>query len=204
MVISSLTSSTKSSPSLREAQAALTRNRILKAAASLLAADGDPKTMTFKAVAEAAAITEMTVYRHFPNRDALLKGVWEYLNAQMDPRIGMPRTVEEMLGQHQQLFAGFDRLSAQIIAAIGTPQGREMRAALNDDRQEAFLAIVAEVAPQLDTSHSRKIAALIQLLHSAYAWASLREQWELSGDEAAEATRWLLDLILERIKEPNP
>lgn len=196
-----LTQVAKPQMSLRDAQAKLTRGRILEAACNLLAADGDPGAITFKSVADNAAVTEMTVYRHFPNRDALLKGIWEHLNAQIDPRIGMPRSVDELLKQHQSLFAGFDRLSTQIIAAIATPQGREMRASLNEDRKAAFLAIVTEAAPQLTDGRRTQVAALLQLLHSAYAWASLREQWDLTGEEAGLATRWLIDLILENVKE---
>jgi AcrR family transcriptional regulator len=188
--------------SLRQAQRDLTRERICKAAAELLGSDGDPGAITFKAVAERAVVTEMTVYRHFPNREALLRGIWEHLNAQMDPGIGMPGSLSELRGQHDRLFSGFDRIAPQIIAAIATPQGREMRASLNKERQEAFLAIVSEAAPQLDRKRKRQVAALLQLLHSAYAWASLREQWDLTGLEAAQATRWLIELILKNSKEP--
>lgn len=202
IVVSEQTSIEPTKPSLRRAQTALTRERICDAAAGLLGEDGDQSAITFRAVAERAAVTEMTVYRHFPNREALLRGIWERINARMGPGIGMPTSVGELRGQHDKLYAGFDRVAPQIIAAIATPQGREMRAALNGERQEAFLAIVADAAPELEGKRKRQVAALLQLLHSAYAWASLREQWDLHGAEAAEATRWLIELILEQIKDP--
>lgn len=195
-------SQTHIKPSLRQAQANLTRRRICEAAATLLEAEGNPEAITFKAVAARAEMTEITVYRHFPNRDALLRGVWEHLNAQMGPDIGMPKSIAELRDQHEPMFQGFDRIAPQIIAAVATPQGREIRASLNGERQEAFLALVAQVAPELDPIQKRQRAALIQLLHSAYAWASLREQWGFSGAEAAQATGWLIDLIVQNMKEP--
>ncbi len=202
MTVPKLTSQKGVRPPLRQAQTALTRERILDAAAGLIGAEGDAGAITFKAVAERAAVTEMTVYRHFPNRASLLRGIWEHLNAQMGADIGMPASLDELRGQHDRLYSAFDRIAPQIISAIATPQGREMRASLNKERQEAFLAIVAEVAPGLDGKSKRQIAALLQLLHSAYAWASLREQWDLTGADAAQATRWLIELILEHGKEP--
>ena len=45
----------------------------------------------------------------------------------------------------------------------------------------------------------RRAAALLQLLHSAFAWDSLREQWGMDGSEAGEATLWLIDLIVSHL-----
>ena len=190
--------------SLRAAQAELTRQRIREAAAALLDADGGLEGLTFRAVAERADVTEMTVYRHFPNRDALLRGIWEQLNAEMGPDIGMPGNLVELRLQHTDLFEGFDRIATQIVAAISTPQGREMRASLNGERQHAFLAIVDEVAPHADPRRKRQAAALLQMLHSAYAWDSLREQWDMGGKDAAGATLWAIELIISSLQEDRP
>lgn len=189
---------------LREEQAQSTRERICAAASQLLGDDGSDEAITFRAVAELAGVTEMTVYRHFPTRQELMQGLWEHLNAQMGADVGMPRSLAEMLGQHGQLFAGFDKLAPQIIASLATPKGREMRASVNDERQAAFRAIVAEIAPDLDTDRATRAAALMQLLHSAHAWASLQGQWGMNGKRAGEATRWLIELIINDLKEQNP
>jgi AcrR family transcriptional regulator len=189
---------------LRQAQAEMTRQRIQRAAASLLENDGDAEGITYKRVAALAEVTEMTVYRHFPTREDLLRGLWEHLNAQMDDRIGLPDSLERLQGQHRVLFEGFDRIPAQILASLTTAQGREMRAAINPQRQAAFLAIARAAAPRADAAAQRRMAGLIQLLHSAYAWLSLREQWDMDGGEAAEATRWAIDTLVAAAAESAP
>jgi AcrR family transcriptional regulator len=185
---------------LRRAQMDLTRDKIQRAAAALLDERGAADAITFKAVAERAGVTEMTVYRHFPARDALLQGLWRHLNDQMAPDIGMPDSVAALFGQHEKLFSGFDRIAPQIVASISTPQGREMRAALNSQRRKAFLSIVEEVAPNLGEPGKTEAAAVLQLLHSAYAWDSLREQWGLGGRGAGKATKWALEVLLQQLR----
>jgi len=178
----------------------MTRARIQQAAAGLLDERGGPESITFKAVADRAGVTEMTVYRHFPTREDLLQGLWQHLNAQMGPDVGMPASAAALLAQHDALFSGFDRIARQITASIVTPQGREMRAALNAKRRDAFLAIVEEVAPHLGRAARTRAAAVLQLLHSAYAWDSMREQWGLDGKAAGKATRWAIETLLDRLR----
>lgn len=180
---------------LRKAQTELTREKIQSAAASLLEEAG-AEGITFKAVAERAGVTEMTVYRHFPTRDELVQGLWRHLNAAMAPGVGMPETVEGMLGQHDDLYAGFDRIAPQILASITTPQGREMRIALNKQRKKAFLAIVEEAAPGLSAARKQDAAAVLQLLHSAYAWDSMRQHWGMNGKAAGKASKWAIEILL--------
>jgi len=186
---------------LRASQAEQTREKIEQAAGALLEEGGAAESITFRAVAAKAGVTEMTVYRHFPTREDLLQGLWRALNARMGPDIGMPGTRKELLAQHAGLFAGFDRIAPQIIASLTTPQGREMRSTLNDPRRRAFRAIVQEACPDLPARERTRVAAILQLLHSAHAWMSLREQWGFDGQEAAAATRWTIDIILEHLRK---
>lgn len=188
---------------LREEQAARTRERIEQAAAALLDDSPSPEDITFKAVAKRAGVTEMTVYRHFPTREDLLRGLWRQLNARMGAGIGMPASVDELLAQHGDLLRGFDRIAPQILASITTPQGREMRAALNPQRRRAFRAIVDEAARDLGPAARTRAAAILQLLHSAHAWMSLRDQWGMDGREAAEATRWAIDVLLQQLRKKS-
>lgn len=200
MKIVKQTSKDPAAPSLREEQSRLTRQRIEDALVDLLNEAEEVDSITFKSVARKAGCTEMTVYRHFPSRDALLAGLWARLNREMGPNVKMPENAAELLAQHSQLFAGFDRLAASIMASLTTPQGREMRASLNATRRKAFLRIVREVAPRRDQAAAVRAASVLQLLHSAYAWASLREQWGLSGEEAGEATRWAIEALFKTLR----
>lgn len=188
---------------LREEQAARTRERIEQAAVALLDSAHGAEEITFKAVAERAGVTEMTVYRHFPTRKDLLQGIWRQLNANMSPDIGMPSGLDELLAQNSTLFEGFDKLAPQIVASITTPQGREMRAALNDKRRRAFRHIVDEIAPDLPPATRTRAAAVMQLLHSAHAWMSLRDQWGLDGREAAATTRWAIDILVHQLRNKS-
>jgi AcrR family transcriptional regulator len=188
---------------LRETQAGQTHDRIRAAAASLLDEQGSPDAITFKRVAAAAGVTEMTVYRHFPTREDLLRGIWEHLNAQMPGAVGMPATLGGLLAQHDDLYAGFDRNPAPIIASVTTPQGREMRAALDPQRRRAFSAIARGIAPHATPRQRERLAAILQLLHSAHAWMSLREQWDMDGPEAAAATRWAIEALAAAAAVPT-
>jgi AcrR family transcriptional regulator len=185
---------------LRVAQAAQTRERIAAAAADLLGEGGSADSITFRAVAERAGVTEMTVYRHFPTRDALMQGLWRQLNARMAPGVGMPDSVAALLAQHAALFTGFDRIAPQVIASVVTEPGREMRASLNEQRCRAFRGIAREAAPGLAAAECTRAAAILQLLHSAHAWMSLREQWGLDGREIGAATRWAIEALLAELR----
>lgn len=185
---------------LRAARAAQTRERIERAAADLLGEGGSADAITFRAVADRAGCTEMTVYRHFPTREALLHGLWREINARMAPGIGMPGSVDALQAQHAALFTGFDQVAPQIFASLTTAQGREMRASLNEQRRKAFRAIAREAAPGLTAAECTRVAAVLQLLHSAHAWMSMREQWDLDGREIGAATRWAIDTLLAELR----
>ncbi len=188
---------------LRRAQAAATRERVLEAMSSLLGESDSAESITYRAVAERAGVTEMTVYRHFPTRQALLTGLWAWLNTRISPDVGMPASEAALTDQLEPLFEGFDRLPAQITASVLSSRGREMRETLDAERQRAFLAAVADAAEGLDDGTKRRAAAAIQLLHSAYAWLSMREQWGLSGKDAANTSAWVIRLILADLRKQS-
>ena len=184
---------------LRRDQAEATRERILAAMAALVE-EGGGQEPTNRAVAERAQVTEVTVYRHFPSRELLLKGLWEHLNRKDGVRVGMPEGPADLLAKIKPLMASFDASPAQIIARITTQQGRAARSSLDPERREAFLAVVAQAAPALPEGEQAKAAAVLQLLYSAYAWLSLREQWNLAGKPAVDALGWATEALLADLK----
>lgn len=185
---------------LRQEQAEATRERILAAMADLLQAEGRVELVTNRAVASAAGVTEVTVYRHFPSRDVLLRGLWEWLNRRNGVTVGMPEGAEDIVAKLPALYGTFDAAPAHIVASITSQQGREMRESLNEPRRAAFLAAVAEAAPDLPASEQEKAAAMLQLIYSAYGWVSLREQWGVTGERAADAATWAAETLLDDLR----
>jgi len=185
---------------LRQEQAEATRERIVGAMADILAEDGRIEAATNRAVAQRAGVTEVTVYRHFPSRELLLRGLWEHLNRRNGANIGMPESEAEILEKVGPLFATFDAAPAHITAAITTEHGREMRGSLDELRRAAFLDALAEATDGLSPGDRAKAAGVIQLLYSAYAWLSLREQWNVQGQDAADAVGWAIETLLADLR----
>lgn len=183
---------------LRREQADATRERILTATAQLL--DEGVAEPTNKAVAERAGVTQVTLYRHFPSRQLLLQGVWSHLNAKAGVTGGMPRDAADLRARIAPLFDSFDAAPGEITARLTTPQGRVARASLDEERRLAFLTLLEGTAPQLPPAEQVKAASVLQLLYSAYSWLSLREQWNLSGEPAADAVGWAVDVLLKDLQ----
>lgn len=182
---------------LRAEQAAATRQRILAGLAEVLST-GDAQDASYRAIAGAAGVTEITVYRHFPNKDELLRAFWWWLDAQLTDR-GMPRTERALGPDVRALFAAFDRHEPLIRASLLSPQGRAMRASMNAERQAGFRAALAGATRGLDAATRQRAHAAVQLLFSGYAWLSMKDQWGLSGQESGEAAAWAIDLILDHL-----
>lgn len=185
---------------LRRDQAQATRDRILDAVAAELEERGGLDGVSNRLIAERAGVTEITVYRHFPNRDLLLAAMWTRLNAERGVRGGFPDRIDEVEDRLTALFTSFDATPAHILATVTTPQGREMRASQDEARRTAWLSTLEIAFPDLPGADRARAAGVLQLLNSAYAWLSLREQWGMDGAEAATAVRWAVRTLTNDLK----
>ena len=183
---------------LRQAQAEETRGRILAAVARLLEAAPEAP-LAFDAIAAAAGVERRTVFRHFPNKDALLAAFWTWINQRVALRT-WPGSEADLLTMPPETFAGFDRHEGVIRAALASPAGREMRLAANAERQAAFRASLAEATRSLDPHRAVQAAAVIQLLYSAAAWQSLKDYWQLDGSAAGEAVAWAIGALIDELR----
>lgn len=186
---------------LRRAQAEATRERILAALAGLLEGGGEEMPSN-AAIAAAAGVKEVTVYRHFPNRDALLDAFWVWINRQAG-FLAFPQTEAELLGQPPRVFAGFDRMEGVIRASLRTRQGRELRLRANAERQEAFRRCLAPALQGLEPPEARRLLAVVQLLYSASAWQTMKDYWGLDGAEAGEAAAWAIRTLIDAVRTPR-
>lgn len=179
--------------SVREAQHALLRRRVLEAVCGLIE-DGDD--VTFTKVAAAAGVPERTVYRHFANRQALIGALFDYVNERIGFDGQHPTTRADMTAMVGRVFPGFDSVAPVIDELLTSPEGRVARLDALVDRRAAALAIVADARPDLDRTAARNVAAVVQVLGSAAVWRALRDFWDLDGAQAAAAVAMAIDTLL--------
>jgi AcrR family transcriptional regulator len=183
-----------SSP-LRDRQTAETRTIILGALGAELAGGGI-EDFSMARVARRAGVSERTVYRHFPTRDALLDGLSEWYNE----RVGdfpdgvsaeaIPQTIA-------QVFADFDEHESLARAVLASPGGRELR---RHARAARLARLDAALAPALDGVDTDRVAAawgLIFALCSARTWQARRDEGGLDGAAAGRAVARAIQLILD-------
>ena len=174
----------------REKAAAATRERIVEAGAGLVRGftTWDWDELTFRAVAERAAVSERTVYRHFPTERLLHDAIM----ARLEDEAGIAYEdvgLDNLADVTARVFASLKRFAVKDA----TPQGPAFVGA--DARRHDALDR-AVVAPQLPDAQRRAVAGLLDVLWSPTTYARLVGAWSLDEAEAVEAVQWLIAKVI--------
>lgn len=182
----------------REQQAAQTRDRIVSAGAALVRefTDWDWGSLTFRAVADRADVSERTVYRHFPSErhlhDAVMARLEDeagitYEDVQLD-------TVAEVSAR---LIASLHRFAAEQTTT--SPRSPALVGA-DERRRTALLRAVRAEAPDLTDAQQRVAAGLLDVVWSPTTYERLAGVWELDDDTSIGAIAWLIDVVVAAVR----
>ena len=170
-----------SSPA-RDAATAAKRTQVVQVAERLLRESENAATVSMEAVAAAAGVTRLTIYKQFGSRRGLLEAVFDQRAAQgglsripeammiSDPRRALDRLVEifcafwasePAVGQLQRMAAS----DTEFAQAIDTR---------NERRRHAISAILARANGPEHANHTRDAVDLIFTLTSYATYASLK------------------------------
>lgn len=169
-------------PTFHERHRLATRELILDAIERRLV-DGGLDELTFLQVAQEAGVSDRTVYRHFPTREALLDAFW----GRIQQTLGLEeatRSWVDYLATRPAAFASMDRRERMMRAVMSSEQARTARRRLNPDRQAGIRRVVAEAVGDLPEPAFTELCALAHLLGSAPAWQTLKDDWGFDGAEA--------------------
>jgi AcrR family transcriptional regulator len=181
--------------SLRDQQADLTRDLIMRAFQGLLQND-HPDAITYPQVAEAAGVSLRTVYRYFPTRADLLQSAAEWFREFTEgARWDDPRTVRDLAGAIPQMGRLFDE-HTNVFRALSDD-------ALEEPRREAVAAAVAEVSGNLPREDARRAEAILGHIRSGRAWLVLHDHYGLAGDEILSTLDWAASTLLEDVRRRN-
>jgi AcrR family transcriptional regulator len=178
--------------SARDDLAAATRERAMEGLAALLRAGSD---VTFELLSREAGIPVRTLYRYYPTREALFEGFWPWMNERIEVP-ARPRTPEDVVDHIPALFAAFDRDEALVRAMLHSPHGRQTRIANAAARREKFAEALKEITRPLSPAATRRLRATVTALCSASGWETMKDNWGLDGQAAAEAAQWAIETLI--------
>lgn len=167
--------------------------RVLRAVADLMQQGVDD--ITFARVAATSGMPERTLYRRYPTKAALLEAFWRWLNVKIDVP-PQPQSAAELARQIPQLFAAFDADEPLVRAMLHDRNGRAVRVGQADARRKRLRMALKDAPAALGAKERERLLASVQLLASAAGWESMKDNWGLTGKQAAEAAQWAVSALV--------
>lgn len=197
------TTRTYSSP-LRESQARQTRDLILDALTELLS-DRRADEIATREIADRAGVAQPTVYRHFPDREALIEGVADRFFERSEP--GSPlrgfATLDDAATVIESFFEAADEFAVEATAdALLNADPRRFSQVTRQHSDQLQQAVAVEFA-QLEERTQVQLAALIRCLGSAQTWLRMREEYDVPGVESGPVVAWAIDTLLREVRNGN-
>jgi AcrR family transcriptional regulator len=186
---------------LRDEQARQTRVLILDALVDLVATQGvaDPPV---RDLAELAGVSERTVYRHFPDRAALLDGLADHVADSLGwaLRHDEVETLDDLVETIPASFAGFDEHETKTRALVLLNLDPARVANLTRRNQENLREAVAEELSHLDADEQAEAVAVLHLLASSRTWLRFRQQDGLAPGQAGRAAQRAARAVLADLR----
>lgn len=162
-------------------------------------ASGDSARLNHDRIAEASGVARRTVYRYYPDRDALMQAVWDRVTSTAGPNVRFPDSEAELLSTLPDIYTGFDEIAPLATLIRSTPQGRAVRLAQRERRVESYTAAAADAVKALPERDRLLATAMLQFLHTS-AWLELRDHWGLAGEDIATAAGWAIRTLLKDLR----
>lgn len=162
-----------------------TQTAILESAALLLR-ERTFEDISYLDLAEAAAVSERTIYRRFPTRSHLLEALGRWIEAERFP---LPEfhTTEEFRQAVRDRFRAYGTAPGYAFVAARGAALSPTTEASSAPLTSAIVAMLDEVAPTLNRRDAQRIAAATRYFVSPIFWARMRTGFDMNADETFEA-----------------
>jgi AcrR family transcriptional regulator len=196
-------SRTYSSP-LRESQARRTRDLILDALTELLG-ERSADEITTREIADRAGVSQPTVYRHFPDRTALLEGLTGRIVGFMDAEgdRGHPKTIDDLAALATRGMSLPEQIPVEATAEALLNADPRRLSQDSRERSAELLRVVGESLPEYGDRDHLRITALLRILYSIQTWLRMREEFGIHGDESGPIVGWAVDTLVREIRAGN-
>jgi AcrR family transcriptional regulator len=177
------------------AQAEATRRRILDATISVIGED--LAALSIPAVARRAGVSVPTVYRYFPDKEALVDAAADHVR----DGIGVPAEqpspadLEDYLDLHREVFRRLSGADPATVGAVVATFGRGAGAIDLEGRREWLAPAFAGILDDWTEADRRNFLSIASILTSSVGATALA-QFGLRGDDAADLFAWTIRRIL--------
>lgn len=182
-------------PTLRERQSERVRQD-LRSAFVRLAVDQGLHAFSLHDVAEAAGVSDRTLYRYYPGRGALIDDVLDEAAALVDAAQG-DRPSDGGLDHPDSVAGAFE--SFEEHADLVRTSVRIREAGLRDERHEARTAAVRRFVEDSDVDPRARdaLAVLVRMLTGSDAWIRMTSpEFGLDSREAGLAAHWAVQVLV--------
>lgn len=180
---------------LREEQAAATRERIVEAAADRFVPWA--RELPFEDVAAAVPVSVRTVYRHFPTQRDLLVAVAAHLEEHSGwhtDEVTSDTIAPMTRGMFAYLGSRLDTQTQRTDAVESTMQ--EMRAR----RRTAIERSIGPLTEGMDPELACGVMAVFAGMTRLPFLAGMHDHWGLDGDQAGRAVEWAMNVLLDELR----
>lgn len=193
-----MTMADDASPTLRERQAEHVAREIRLAFVRLVNERG-PNGFSLRDVANEAGVSERTLYRYYPGRDELIRGVRERENATMEDQLRAVRARIANLDDPDSIakvFAVFEAnrdlvTASDALRLAGRDQGGSA------SRTDEVRRIVVEQL-DVDPAAVTQLVGLIRTISSSTGWMRMTDpDVGLDSREAGYAAQWALEVLVD-------
>jgi AcrR family transcriptional regulator len=196
-----VTARTYQSP-LRDAQAALTRERILMAAMGYLEKH-DIETLTLRHVAELSGVSPPTVYAHFPTMEALVSAFFQWIK----PRLALDQPLPplaELASLPSELFPRYEAYGTLLRNLMNRPSWDRQRINDRGRRHGEWIQAIGAELPELTPVQRRRGALAIAAFWTPTLWRWLVDTCGFSPEEAQRVAAWAIRALVDALKHRPP
>lgn len=187
---------------LREQQAELTRELILRAVVEILESETESE-ISVPEVAGKSGVSLRTVYRHFPTREELLAAAADWINEQVFGGMAFEQTLEDHPGAIRLACERFDEHPRLARAMALSQAGRSVRSHRRAQRLAALRQALATEVDKVSELERRQAFAVLAYLENVLAWVTMRDEAGIDGREAGEAIEWAMRTLIDDLHRRN-
>jgi AcrR family transcriptional regulator len=180
-----------SRPSLRQAQRAVTEQRIIEALAALIDEE-HPLEISMAAVAQRAGVSEPTLYRHFPTKRDLFAALAGYQFRTVAAGI-TPASADELADAVRTVFERSAAMENVVRWTLAATDPERVPRPNVQARLDVLRNALGDLADNEDDAQF--LLCTVLLLTSPMAWLYWKDYLGLDPAEAAQIAGWAIKTL---------